>query len=402
MQLGAHGTRRTMPLDAPMSSQLAQPQRTRAPWVFWMVGAVTVVIGTLPLWRDASPLNLLAALGLALGVGGLLWLGRRTDGLVSDPAISLRAGESGAARAGDGPLASLLSQVLPVWHEHVVMAQGHIDGAVNDLITNVSSVTDQFEAAGFRGAGGAESGQDKQALILHCEQQLQEVIDLMSQLTQGKEQMSRSMKDLMSAAQDLQTMAEGVAQIAAQTNLLAINAAIEAAHAGDSGKGFATVAKEIRFLSQSSASTASQIRERISRVTDIIQSASQSTAQATAREAQAIGSSSGSVHQVLDAMRDLSAQADDMRTRGNVTRHKVEQLIVSLQFQDRVNQVIALVDADITRLRDQVQAQAPLPEPQTWLDDLQRQYTMREQRQPTTVPTEAKAGAAAPRKVVFF
>lgn len=361
----------------------------------------------MPLLASISPLNLACAMGVPLITAFVAFWLTKPPGTLGQKGTDGLHGQA-SKKPGAPSLRHLLTKVLPVWHAHVQTVQTQIDEAVGELIASFSSVTDQFEAAGFKGAGGQSEQRDNAAAMLAmCEQRLQEVVTLISALNSTKGQVHASMTELLKATHDLQAMAQGVAQIAAQTNLLAINAAIEAAHAGDAGRGFATVAKEIRNLSQSSADTASKIKDRISRVTSIMQSASETAVMASEREEEAIEKSGQVVEDVLGHMRNLSTEAETMLERGNVIRNHVERLIMSLQFQDRVNQVISVIDNDIQRLNGQIAQGDAVPEADAWLTDLKQQYTMREQRQvqaATASVNQARDQLTpnASRKVVFF
>lgn len=99
-----------------------------------------------------------------------------------------------------------------------------------------------------------------------------------------------------------------ISSIASQTNLLAMNAAIEAAHAGDAGRGFAVVADEIRKLAESSADNAKKIKANLKTLIEgiegsnkIVQSSAESFAQITR-----------DVQTVLDALREINQSTQEL------------------------------------------------------------------------------------------
>ena len=196
-----------------------------------------------------------------------------------------------------------------------------------------------------------------------------------------------SARTLITASQGLRSMAEDVSKIARQTNLLSINAAIEAARAGPSRRGFSVVAGKVRRLSEKSGDTGRPIGQQVHEFGDAVKQALNQATRNTENDTQVIHASEETINKVVEqadaAVSQLHQRSVEHSAHCVLVGAQVEQLLVAFRFQYRVHQIMDQVLGSIhgatAALRQALKSGTP-PDPVASHALLSAGYATEEQR----------------------
>lgn len=143
-----------------------------------------------------------------------------------------------------------------------VGAAHHIEQAIEQLTHSIEQAGSQLHQVGEQTLQSAERAQEATLAIHTVEQVIGEQVT-------GVKLVSNTISDLAGLSQQIAGLAGAIHDIAEQTNLLALNAAIEAARAGEQGRGFAVVADEVRSLATRTGSATTEINTIIGKIQDV-------------------------------------------------------------------------------------------------------------------------------------
>ena len=192
---------------------------------------------------------------------------------------------------------------------------------------NVSEVADKTSQAGHDGKSAIE-----------------QVITQMDSIGQGTAQVGDAIGKLSASSKQIGEIVGVISAIAAQTNLLALNAAIEAARAGEQGRGFAVVADEVRKLAEQSGDAAKQISSLIDENRQNIELAvvaMQSGNVEVKRGIEIVGSAGDAFTKIAALVQEVSVEVREISAAVEEMASGSEQMVGSMKDIERVSKSTA-------------------------------------------------------------
>ncbi len=291
-------------------------------------------------------------------------------------------------------LSNICNLAMPVWARQIESARKITDTSIQDLSQTFYGLSQRIQLT-VAASAQDEKNEGLLSLLSESESHLNEITQLLQASMEQKKILINAIVELKATAKELNEMADVVSLIARETNMVAINAAIEAAHVGEKGRGFAVVADSVRRLSANAANTGKQISERVRLVINAIDSTSNLSKEFEVKDSHLVKHTEQIIEEVVDkfgnAAKHIMESSEKLRHEGQHVSNEISNVLVSLQFQDRVTQMLSHVQTNIHKLGDAIYTGEPLLPADAWMQAYAQTYTMQEeheiQYEVTGVPT---------------
>lgn len=298
-------------------------------------------------------------------------------------ALSVRA-QQRTVQEDAGALA--WQQILPLWQQlqqeyaeqcrqleaQLGEANRILEQAISGLLESFSSITShakaqQHIAIGMIGAG-EEGDNQHTASFERFAHDTNATLEIFVENTLRTSQISivqvNHMTEIDEKIRSVHAFLSDIDGISKQTNMLALNAAIEAARAGEAGRGFAVVADEVRALSLRTHDFNEQISQTILSVQKMVEEAHSSIAALASHDMSYVLEAKMRVQRTMGQINELShgmehAVAELNGIAGQV-EHSTNLAITSLQFQDRLSQMLGRAGHCVAKLQALQQLAPPL------------------------------------------
>ena len=234
-----------------------------------------------------------------------------------------------------------------------------VAAATNEMVATTADVANNCENA-------ARIADDTRGLTNDSMSSVRSSVDAIQRQSVRTREDGEKIRELAGQTQKIGSIVATIDEIAAQTNLLALNAAIEAARAGEAGRGFAVVADEVRALASRTSKSTQEISSMVSMIQASAMDASQSIADSVENFTQVADEAGGietSLNQILGKVSDVNNQVTQISTAASEQTTATSEISTNMQsitsasqqITRVANDAIAKINHSVTTLDDLLQ-----------------------------------------------